>query len=59
MVGRIAQLRNTAEGTRDLDRCAEVCVRIAAGDYDSLSGRYLDIKQDFEQLLRAAAAGTQ
>jgi NAD(P)-dependent dehydrogenase (short-subunit alcohol dehydrogenase family) len=54
MVGRIAQLKNTPEGTRDLERCAEVCARIAAGDYDSLSGRYLDIKQDFEQLLRGA-----
>jgi len=56
MVARIAQLQGTAEGTRDLDRCAGICARIASGDLDSLSGRYLDVKDDFEQLLRAAAA---
>jgi NAD(P)-dependent dehydrogenase (short-subunit alcohol dehydrogenase family) len=59
MVGRIAQLRDTDEGTRDLNRCADICTRIAAGDYDSLSGRYLDIKQDFEQPLLDAEAEAQ
>jgi NAD(P)-dependent dehydrogenase (short-subunit alcohol dehydrogenase family) len=58
MVARIAQLRHTAEGTSALERCAEVCTRIAAGEYDALSGRYLDIKDDFEKLLREAAAKT-
>ncbi len=56
MVARIAQLRDSPDGTRDLERCAQVCVRIASGEYDSLSGRYLDVKDDFEQLLRDAAA---
>jgi len=56
MVARIGQLRNTTEGTKALERCAEVCVCIAAGEYDALSGRYLDIKDDFEKLLRDAAA---
>jgi NAD(P)-dependent dehydrogenase (short-subunit alcohol dehydrogenase family) len=59
MVGRIAQLRDTPEGTRDLERCAEICTRIASGEFDSLSGRYLDIKDDFEQLLREASAASQ
>jgi NAD(P)-dependent dehydrogenase (short-subunit alcohol dehydrogenase family) len=56
MVARLAALRGTPEGTRDLDRCAEVCVGIGAGQYDALAGRYLDVKNDFEQLLREAAA---
>ena len=56
MVARIAQLRDTPEGTRDLDRCAQICARIASGEYDSLSGRYLDVKDDFERLLSDAAA---
>jgi NAD(P)-dependent dehydrogenase (short-subunit alcohol dehydrogenase family) len=59
MVGRIAQLRDTPEGTRDLQRCAQICTRIALGEFDPLSGRYLDIKDDFELLLREAAAAAQ
>jgi NAD(P)-dependent dehydrogenase (short-subunit alcohol dehydrogenase family) len=58
MVERITKLRDTADGTKDLERCAKICARIAAGEYDSLSGRYLDIKDDFEKLLRDAAAET-
>ncbi len=55
MVARLEAMRGTPEGTRDLDTCAEVCVRIGAGQYDALAGRYLDVKNDFEQLLREAA----
>jgi NAD(P)-dependent dehydrogenase (short-subunit alcohol dehydrogenase family) len=55
MVARLAAMRGTPEGTRDLEICAAVCVRICSGDYDALAGRYLDVKNDFEQLLREAA----
>jgi NAD(P)-dependent dehydrogenase (short-subunit alcohol dehydrogenase family) len=55
MVARLTALRGTPEATRDLEICADVCVRIASGQYDALAGRFLDIKHDFEQLLREAA----
>jgi len=55
MVARLTALRGTPEGTRDLETCANVSVRICSGQYDALAGRFLDIKNDFEQLLREAA----
>jgi len=56
MTARLAALRGTEEGARDLDRCAEVCLDMASGRFDILSGRYLDVKDDFEALLREARA---
>jgi NAD(P)-dependent dehydrogenase (short-subunit alcohol dehydrogenase family) len=56
MVTRLTALRGTPEGTRDLEICAALSVRICSGQYDALAGRYLDIKNDFEKLLREAAA---
>ena len=58
MVARLSQLKSNPDGLLDLDRCADICVRIAAGDFDSLAGRYLDVKNDFEQLLRDAAVNS-
>ncbi|MBN2243484.1 MAG: SDR family oxidoreductase [Acidobacteria bacterium] len=37
---------------RDLDRCAQRCVDLASGRYDALSGRYLELNDDLEELLR-------
>ena len=34
-------------------RCVEMCVGLASGRYDALSGRYLDPKDDFDALLAA------
>jgi NAD(P)-dependent dehydrogenase (short-subunit alcohol dehydrogenase family) len=55
LVSRLNALRGTPEGTRDLEVCAALCVRICSGEFDALAGRYLDVKNDFEQLLREAA----
>ena len=59
LIARITSLKGTPEGTRDLLRCAEVCVRISTGEYDTLAGRYLDVNDDFAELLRLAAASKQ
>jgi NAD(P)-dependent dehydrogenase (short-subunit alcohol dehydrogenase family) len=59
LVARISSLKGTPEGTRDLLRCAEVCVRISTGEYDTLAGRYLDVNDDFAELLRLAAVSQQ
>ena len=56
MTERLAALRGTEEGTRDLAICADVCVRMAAGDLDPLAGRYLDIAFDLDAMLAEAKA---
>lgn len=56
MAGRIAALRGTEKGVRDLDRCANVCADMAAGRFDIMSGRYFDVENDFEALLAEAEA---
>jgi NAD(P)-dependent dehydrogenase (short-subunit alcohol dehydrogenase family) len=40
-----------------LERCAELVARLASGDYDALSGRYLDAEDDLDEILREAQAG--
>lgn len=40
-----------------LARCARMCVALASGRYDALSGRYLTPEDDFDALLLQAADG--
>jgi NAD(P)-dependent dehydrogenase (short-subunit alcohol dehydrogenase family) len=47
--------RTPAESAADLERCAAVVGALAAGEYDALAGRYLDISWDLETLARDAA----
>jgi NAD(P)-dependent dehydrogenase (short-subunit alcohol dehydrogenase family) len=47
--------RTTEQSTVDLARCTAMVAAIAAGRYDVLSGRYLDISWDFDALAREAA----
>jgi NAD(P)-dependent dehydrogenase (short-subunit alcohol dehydrogenase family) len=56
MTERLATLRGTKEGIRDLSICADVCVRMAAGELDPLAGRYLDIAFDLDAMLAEAKA---
>jgi hypothetical protein len=42
--------RTAAESDADLLRCCDVVAALAAGRYDSLGGRYLDINYDLERL---------
>jgi NAD(P)-dependent dehydrogenase (short-subunit alcohol dehydrogenase family) len=41
----------------DLDRCAQRCVDLASGRYDELSGCYLELKDDLDEMLRQAREG--
>ena len=41
----------------DRGRLADLVLRIAAGDADPLSGRFLHVKDDLDELLAEAAAG--
>jgi NAD(P)-dependent dehydrogenase (short-subunit alcohol dehydrogenase family) len=47
--------RTAQDSATDLARCMEVVAALAAGRYDALSGRYLDISWDLDALEREAA----
>jgi NAD(P)-dependent dehydrogenase (short-subunit alcohol dehydrogenase family) len=46
--------RTPAESAADLARCADVVAALAAGQYDDLGGRYLDIQWDLDARAREA-----
>jgi len=52
MVERLTQLKKTQDRAAGLARCSEMCLRLASGKYDALSGRYLTLEDDFDKLLQ-------
>ena len=40
----------------DLDRCAQRCVDLASGRYNALSGRYLELADNLDELLQRGSA---
>lgn len=42
---------------RDLQRCAQRCVDLASGRYNALSGRYLELADDLDAMVRQEASG--
>ncbi len=55
MVERIRARRDAADRDADLARCAQRCVDLASGRYDALSGRYMELGDDIDAMLREAA----
>jgi NAD(P)-dependent dehydrogenase (short-subunit alcohol dehydrogenase family) len=49
--------RRRPDGLADLDRTAQRCVRLAAGDYDALSGRFMELGDPIDEWQRAALQG--
>lgn len=56
MVQRLGELREQQDPAIGLARCARLCLALASGRFDALSGRYLDVADDLETLLRQAPA---
>ncbi len=57
---KILKQRKAEPGSdRDLERCAQRCVDLASGRYDGLSGSYLELNDDLEELLRKAQKTTE
>lgn len=56
MVARLRQRKDEPDQAQDLARCAERCVALASGRYDALSGRYMELTDDLEEMLREAGA---
>jgi NAD(P)-dependent dehydrogenase (short-subunit alcohol dehydrogenase family) len=54
MVESLTRLkREQPDSTAVFARCEQMCVDLASGRYDALSGRYLEPTDDFDALLRA------
>ena len=56
MVGRLRAKKEEKGSDTDLFRCAQRCVDLASGRYDALSGRYTELTDDLDTLLKAAKA---
>jgi 3-oxoacyl-[acyl-carrier protein] reductase len=55
MLEFLKKVRDTEDAAAGLARGAALCVRLASGRYDGLSGRYLTPEDDFDALLKPAA----
>ena len=54
MVERLTEVSKNPTGSGDLERCAQRCVDLASGRYDGLSGRYMELADDLDAMLRGA-----
>jgi len=56
MMERLRERRSDPNKDADLARCAQRCVDLASGRYDALTGRYFELPDDLDALLREASA---
>jgi 3-oxoacyl-[acyl-carrier protein] reductase len=56
-VDRLEHQKHEDDPRIGLDRCAEICVMLASGRGDALSGRYLDPSWDLDAMVAEAKAG--
>ncbi|HJS21680.1 MAG TPA: SDR family NAD(P)-dependent oxidoreductase [Steroidobacteraceae bacterium] len=52
MLESLKQIKAQDDPNEGLARCATMCVKLASGRYDALSGRYLTPEDDFDALAR-------
>jgi NAD(P)-dependent dehydrogenase (short-subunit alcohol dehydrogenase family) len=57
LVARWREVKEAGDQDTALNRCAEMCLDLASGRFDPLSGRYLIPEDDFAALLRDAPEG--
>jgi NAD(P)-dependent dehydrogenase (short-subunit alcohol dehydrogenase family) len=53
MVGRLRARKDEKGADTDLYRCAQRCVDLASGRYDALSGKYMELTDDLDAMVRA------
>jgi NAD(P)-dependent dehydrogenase (short-subunit alcohol dehydrogenase family) len=51
MVERLRARQNDPGAGAELARCAQRCIDLASGRYDGLSGRYMEMSDDLDQML--------
>lgn len=59
MIAHIGTPEARADAPAGLARCAAFCLRLASGECDSLSGQYIDVREDLDEKLRRAASAKQ
>jgi NAD(P)-dependent dehydrogenase (short-subunit alcohol dehydrogenase family) len=59
LVEHLIRIDQNADAEEAKQRCAEVCVKLAAGHYDVLSGRYLDVNWDLDVIAAEASVGAE
>ena len=52
MVERLASLGASDGADADLARCAQLCVSLASGRYDALTGQYMDVSDDLDTKIK-------
>jgi len=52
MMQRLEQKKLEPDCDKDLDRCGRRCVDLASGRLDALSGKYMTLEDDVEEMLR-------
>jgi NAD(P)-dependent dehydrogenase (short-subunit alcohol dehydrogenase family) len=52
MIAVLKQIKEQNDPAAGLARCAQICLALASGRYDALSGRYLTPEDDFDALVR-------
>lgn len=52
MMKRLEQKKNEPDSDSDLKRCGRRCVNLASGRFDALSGKYMTLEDDIEEMLR-------
>jgi NAD(P)-dependent dehydrogenase (short-subunit alcohol dehydrogenase family) len=55
MVARLREKQVETSKDADLARCAQRCVDLASGAFDALTGRYLELEDDLDAMLRDAS----
>ncbi|BAK68482.1 putative oxidoreductase [Sphingobium sp. SYK-6] len=56
MVARLKEVSDGSETAAGLARCAQRCLDLVSGRYDSLSGRYLEIPDDLDAIVASLPA---
>jgi NAD(P)-dependent dehydrogenase (short-subunit alcohol dehydrogenase family) len=54
MIEHLKARKTAPNSTVDLDRCAQRCVDLASGRYDELTGCYLELNDNLDEMLRKA-----
>jgi 3-oxoacyl-[acyl-carrier protein] reductase len=56
MIEHLKARKADPNSSLDLERCAQRCIDLASGRYDALSGAYLELGDNLDELLRKARA---
>ena len=51
MVDRLKQRKNLPQSNDDLEKCGQRCVALISGQYDDLSGIYMELDDDLDEML--------